>query len=70
VRDQGAGIESAELARIFERFYKSDESRQSGGSGLGLAIAKHIIAAHGGQITATSELGRGATFTISLPEST
>jgi two-component system phosphate regulon sensor histidine kinase PhoR len=69
VRDQGVGIRPDELSRIFERFYKSDASRQFGGSGLGLAIAKHIIAAHGGQITATSEPGRGATFTISLPES-
>jgi two-component system phosphate regulon sensor histidine kinase PhoR len=69
VRDQGVGLEPDDLARIFERFYKSDASRQSGGSGLGLAIAKHIMAAHGGQITATSEPGRGATFTISLPVS-
>jgi two-component system, OmpR family, phosphate regulon sensor histidine kinase PhoR len=69
VRDEGVGIAADDLSRIFERFYKSDPARQSGGSGLGLAIAKHITTAHGGQLTATSEPGRGATFTISLPVS-
>jgi two-component system phosphate regulon sensor histidine kinase PhoR len=67
VRDQGSGILPDDLPRIFERFYKSDRSRHSGGSGLGLAIAKHIVNAHGGQLTAESEYGAGSTFTIVLP---
>ncbi|HEX4744974.1 MAG TPA: ATP-binding protein [Candidatus Limnocylindria bacterium] len=68
VRDTGAGIEASALPRIFERFYKSDRSRATGGTGLGLAIAKHIVQAHRGDITATSDgPGRGATFTFTLP---
>jgi two-component system, OmpR family, phosphate regulon sensor histidine kinase PhoR len=67
VADHGAGIAPEDLSRIFERFYKSDRSRHSGGTGLGLAIAKHIMSAHGGQLTATSEVGKGSVFTVSLP---
>ena len=68
VRDTGTGIDPAALPRVFERFYKSDRSRATGGTGLGLAIAKHIVHAHGGDITAASDgPGRGATFTFTLP---
>lgn len=68
VHDTGAGIDAADIDRIFERFYKSDRSRATGGTGLGLAIAKHIVQAHGGEIRASSEgPGRGATFTFTLP---
>ena len=67
VADHGTGIAPEDLSRIFERFYKSDRSRHSGGTGLGLAIAKHIMTAHGGQLTATSEVGRGSVFTVTLP---
>ena len=68
VRDNGDGIAAADVDRVFERFYKSDRSRADGGSGLGLSIAKHIVEAHGGTIHAASPgLGRGATFTFTLP---
>ena len=67
VRDTGVGIAPDEVERVFERFYKADQSRQSSGTGLGLAIAKHIVLAHGGAIRATSELGVGSTFTVELP---
>lgn len=68
VRDTGMGIEEDELGRIFERFYKTDRARATGGTGLGLAIAKHIVAAHGGTIAAASDgVGRGSTFTLTLP---
>jgi two-component system phosphate regulon sensor histidine kinase PhoR len=69
VRDYGAGILPEDLPRIFERFFKSDRARQSVGSGLGLAIAKHIVGAHGGQITADSEYEKGSVFTVVLPVS-
>jgi two-component system phosphate regulon sensor histidine kinase PhoR len=68
VRDTGAGIDPADLDRIFERFFKSDPSRATGGTGLGLAIAKHAVQAHGGTIGAASGgRGHGATLTITLP---
>lgn len=69
VRDFGAGISSEHLTRLFERFYRVDKarSRESGGTGLGLAIAKHIVRAHGGSISAESELTRGSTFLFTLP---
>lgn len=67
IRDQGQGIKESDLAHIFEQFYTADRSRKGRGVGLGLAIAKRIIEAHGGSITATSQFGEGASFTISLP---
>ncbi len=69
VQDQGAGIASEHLDRIFERFYRVDRarSRESGGTGLGLAIARHIMLAHGGSIHAESELHKGSTFYFTLP---
>ncbi|MDQ2961102.1 MAG: ATP-binding protein [Candidatus Dormibacteraeota bacterium] len=67
--DTGAGIRSDELPRIFERFWKADSSRRRDGegSGLGLAIVRHVVAAHNGSIAVASELGRGTTFTVTLP---
>jgi two-component system, OmpR family, sensor histidine kinase BaeS len=69
VIDSGSGIPSDDLSRIFDRFYRVDDSRHGaeGESGLGLAIAKSIVEMHGGEISVESELGLGTTFTISLP---
>jgi two-component system phosphate regulon sensor histidine kinase PhoR len=67
VADTGIGISKEDLPRVFERFYKADKARTGGGSGLGLAIAKHTVQAHGGEIRAQSEEGKGSTFTFSLP---
>jgi two-component system phosphate regulon sensor histidine kinase PhoR len=67
VADTGIGISKEDLPHIFERFYKADKARTGGGSGLGLAIAKHTVQAHGGDIHAQSEEGKGSTFTFSLP---
>lgn len=67
VQDQGPGIPPADLNRIFERFYKTDQARSSGGTGLGLAIAKHLVEAHGGRIWAESLINQGSTFYFSLP---
>jgi two-component system phosphate regulon sensor histidine kinase PhoR len=68
VTDNGAGLESSELPRIFERFYRVDKarSRQQGGSGLGLAIVKHIIEAHEQTINVRSLPGVGTTFAFTL----
>ena len=66
VRDTGPGIPAGALPHVFDRFYKSDESR---GAGLGLAIAKSLVVAHGGQITATSERGQGTEMRFTLPVS-
>jgi signal transduction histidine kinase len=69
VQDSGPGVSTETLQRIFERFYRTDASRQrqDGGSGLGLAIAKSIVQAHGGQLSAESEPGNGLKVIISLP---
>ncbi len=69
VRDSGAGIDARDLPRVFERFFKADQSRKGGGSGLGLAIVKHTAEAHGGTVSAASEPGKGSLFTLSLPVS-
>ncbi|MFC7401969.1 sensor histidine kinase [Citricoccus sp. GCM10030269] len=70
VTDQGVGIPEDEQDRIFERFYRIDaaRSRQTGGTGLGLSIVKHVISNHGGEVTVWSQLGRGSTFTVRLPQ--
>lgn len=69
VSDEGIGIPSDELERIFERFYRVDKarSRATGGTGLGLAIVRHVIDNHGGAIEVQSQIGSGTTFTITLP---
>jgi signal transduction histidine kinase len=69
VQDSGAGIAENELELVFERFYRSDPSRQrnAGGSGLGLAIAKSIVEKHDGRIWAESKPGEGTTIIIHLP---
>jgi signal transduction histidine kinase len=66
IQDNGPGIEAEELSHIFNRFYRTDKSRQrdDGGSGLGLAIAKSIVERHGGKIWAESKPGEGMTFLI------
>jgi two-component system OmpR family sensor kinase/two-component system sensor histidine kinase BaeS len=64
VKDTGVGIAAQDLLHIFERFYKTDESR---GTGLGLAIARSLVAAHGGEISAESEVGVGTKILFTLP---
>jgi two-component system OmpR family sensor kinase len=68
VSDEGPGIDPADRARVFDRFYRADPSRTrvSGGSGLGLAIVAGIVAAHGGSV-AIVESDHGATFRVRLP---
>lgn len=69
VRDYGIGIDSTDLPYIFDRFYRSDESRtrETGGHGLGLSIAKAIVLGQGGKIKVKSKKGEGSEFTIILP---
>ncbi|WTH76661.1 HAMP domain-containing sensor histidine kinase [Streptomyces sp. NBC_00828] len=69
VEDTGSGIAPEELPHVFERFWRAEKSRSrhTGGSGLGLSIVRHFVEAHGGTITADSEPGNGAVFTIRLP---
>lgn len=69
VKDQGIGIASHDLDRVFERFYRADpaRSRATGGTGLGLAIVKHVCENHGGDVAVWSESGVGSTFTLRLP---
>jgi two-component system phosphate regulon sensor histidine kinase PhoR len=69
ITDTGLGIPSEDLPRIFERFYRVDKarSREVGGTGLGLSIVKHVIERMGGSIAVASDLGKGSTFTVTLP---
>ncbi|MBS1942737.1 MAG: hypothetical protein JST38_17865 [Bacteroidetes bacterium] len=70
VADDGPGIASEHLPRLFERFYRVGKSRarNEGGSGLGLSIVKHIVEAHGGTIAVKSTEGEGTTFSFTLPK--
>ena len=68
VKDTGCGISPDDLPRIFERFYRCDQSRSQAGIGLGLSLARAIARAHGGDITVTSTLHQGSTFTVTLPK--
>ncbi len=67
IADTGPGIAPEDLPHIFERFSRSDEARSGDGAGVGLAIAQELIAAQQGEITVKSELGKGSTFTVTLP---
>ncbi len=69
VTDSGIGIPRADRERVFERFYRVDQSRASstGGTGLGLAIVKHVASNHGGTVSVWSEEGLGSTFTLRIP---
>ena len=64
VRDTGSGMTPDDLAHAFDRFFKGSQSR---GSGLGLTIARNLVTAHGGEIHASSEPGRGTTIAFTLP---
>ncbi|MFO7632025.1 MAG: ATP-binding protein [Caldilinea sp.] len=69
VMDQGIGMPASDLPKIFDRYYRVDSSlrRSTAGAGLGLYLAKVVVDAHGGQIWATSEQGKGTTFFVALP---
>jgi two-component system, OmpR family, phosphate regulon sensor histidine kinase PhoR len=69
VRDQGPGIASKHLPRLFERFYRVDKARArtQGGTGLGLSIVKHIATIHGGSVDVASQVGSGSCFSLRLP---
>ena len=64
--DDGRGVDEADLARLFERFYRSDRARASRGTGLGLAIVKHVVTAAGGEVEATGASGQGLTIRCSF----
>jgi signal transduction histidine kinase len=70
VEDTGNGINSEDLPRIFERFYRADKgrSREHGGSGLGLSIVKHIMEMHKGHVAVESEVGKGTKFLLTFPQ--
>jgi two-component system sensor histidine kinase BaeS len=71
VADTGEGIPAADLAHIFDRFWRGDRARthlDGAGGGLGLAIAQQLVQAHGGTINVESTVGAGTTFTIDLPQ--
>jgi len=67
IADDGAGVDEAEVARLFERFYRADRSRASRGTGLGLAIVKHVVASAGGAVEARSSRGQGLVVRCVFP---
>lgn len=69
--DTGAGIRPDDLDRVFDRFWRADESRSRlpGGSGLGLAIVRKFVEAHGGSVSVISKVGLGSTFELRFPHS-
>jgi two-component system sensor histidine kinase SenX3 len=69
IKDEGVGIPSKDLERIFERFYRVDpgRARETGGTGLGLSIVRHVAQNHGGNVLVDSREGEGSTFTLELP---
>jgi heavy metal sensor kinase len=67
VRDTGEGIPAADVAKVFDRFYRADQSRSQRGNGLGLSLSRAICRAHGGDLTVASVLGEGSTFAVVLP---
>ena len=72
VSDNGSGIPASALPRVFERFYRVDtaRSREEGGTGLGLAIVRHLVSSMGGEVTAESQWGEGATIVFTIPGGT
>jgi heavy metal sensor kinase len=68
ISDTGVGISEDDLPHIFKRFYRCDISRAQGGTGLGLSLVKAIAHSHGGSVNATSHLGKGSTFTVTLTQ--
>ncbi len=71
IKDEGVGIPSKDLERIFERFYRVDpgRARETGGTGLGLSIVRHVAQNHGGNVLVDSREGEGSNFTLELPMS-
>ena len=70
VSDTGIGIPQADIAHIFDRFYRVDKarSRETGGTGLGLSIVNQIVQLHGGQVSVQSVEDKGSVFTVTLPK--
>jgi two-component system OmpR family sensor kinase len=71
VANKGEGINSRDLSKIFDRFYRTETSRSSAGAagyGLGLSLAKEIVNLHDGSISATSAPGKTTTLTVTLPQ--
>jgi signal transduction histidine kinase len=67
IKDEGVGISEEDIPRVFEPFFRSNDTRNIYGHGIGLSLVKKVVEWHRGQISLTSELGKGTTFCIILP---